>query len=458
MNLLQSSQCNELVLPYLTKDLELSHGIKNLIENTECAKDDRKISARDYISSSREILLAKIAVNDKKCETERLKEHIDQQESKLILNKELYEQDQLMINKYVEYMCSKAKEMHEKVIYKTKQRRIKENELDKLLKQKAMLSKTLVEKKNICSSYKSDVDFMNSIVPIIKQKKKRKFFVTEEGVQKEEEVQIKDKEYKEIKDELGLSENDSDTEIPVGFSSVDEFLQLMNNQASKAMGLMKNLQDSETYFYELKRENEKLINKKTDQLKSIKDEIIKSNNEMQLKLMRINELKQKIENIELDYSLSNTSREEKINLLKIEKELKIKIKEDIMNIYRIFNHEKFEYNSVMKALKFITNKLMKLKMVRDHCYMIIPKQRLIERELEETNNIKKRLSIELDQKRKELSIKRINKLKESLKVLRFRKYGRETMRMKYAERDIKKNEKTLFVKEDDEFDDKYFVD
>ena len=259
------------MLPYLHPDIkDESKKYTELKSNrgrwTAAPKEDKRESVRDYIQNTREILLAKIAMTDKKAEAGRMQEYIKQKESVLNLNKEIYEQDKDMVSKYVEFMKSKAYNKKREVDDKSKARQDQEATLERLIQFRTNLKRNLNENKEICASYKADTDFMKSLNSDItktkeepKVRKSKQAFITEQNNPKEKEVESKlditDKELRELKEEYDLSENDSDKEILPEFSSPEEMLELMNKQAMVNLTLIQDVQKREESLERMKKES-----------------------------------------------------------------------------------------------------------------------------------------------------------------------------------------------------------
>jgi len=71
---------------------------------------DQKESVKDFISNTRNILTAQIAINDKTEETERLKEYIIMEKEKLEEAKKTFEEDRDKFQKYLDDLTRKADE------------------------------------------------------------------------------------------------------------------------------------------------------------------------------------------------------------------------------------------------------------------------------------------------------------------------------------------------------------
>lgn len=71
---------------------------------------DQKESVKDFISNTRNILTAQIAINDKTEETERLKEYIIMEKEKLEEAKKTFEEDRDKFQKYLDDLTRKAEE------------------------------------------------------------------------------------------------------------------------------------------------------------------------------------------------------------------------------------------------------------------------------------------------------------------------------------------------------------
>jgi len=467
---------NELALPELGQEIALTEEMKELEELkrrkehlSAAPREERRESVREYIKNTRAILLSKIAMHEKKQEAERMRDYIQQKESVLNLNKDIYEQDKAMINKYVDFMNNEAYTKKKCADKKAKERQNKEGELERLIQLRANLKKDLGDNKELCATYKTHVDFFASLNPDILKKKKKtnKFFVTEQGTTKEGEVII-DKELKEIKDELGLSENDSDTEISPGFSSVNELLELMNKQAADNLTLIQDLQKREESLERMRKEYGQTISTKSVLLNSIKVDLKELRDEEKKKLARLSELADRMETNSLNSNATQFLTEEKLKQTKTIKKLKQTIKWEINEIRNIFIHcdrgkLKESYTDPLKknslpALTFITDCLMKLKMVRDWKFMTEGKASLLRRELEEKDRSKQLAAKEARTKNMDLAKKKREKLRTNWLIPRYRRFGKETMKRKMLKEGPKKREEKVELKVDNEFDDKYFVE
>lgn len=467
---------NDLVLPGLGQELALADEggeadeLRRRKERLSTApREERRESVREYIRNTRSILLAKIAMHEKKKEAERMREYIHQKESVLNLNKDVYEQDKAMINKYVDFMNNEAFAKKKCADKKAKERQSKEAERERLIQQRANLKKDLGDNREICATYKTHVDFLASLNPEVAKRPRRtkKFFMTEQGVPKESEA-VADKELKEIKDELGLSENDSDTEISPGFSSVNELLELLNKQAADNLTLIQDLQKREESLERMRKEYGQTIETKTTLLNSIRTDLNDLREEEKRKLSRFSELADRMESNSLKSNATLYMSEEKLAQTKSIKKLKQTIKWEINEIKSIFvssdKHrlresfsEPSKKNSVA-ALTFITDCLLKLKMVRDWRFMTEGKASLLRRELEEKDRSKQLAAKEARTKNMEMAKLRREKLRTNWLIPRYRKFGKEMMRRKVLKEGPRKREVKVEQKTDNEFDDKYFVE
>ena len=112
----------DLMLPELEQEGEVTEDMKELAELkrrkerlTTAPRENRRESVREYIKNTRSILLAKIAMHEKKIEAKKMKEYIQEKELILNLNKDTYEKDKAAVNKYVEFMNNEAFEMKKNV-------------------------------------------------------------------------------------------------------------------------------------------------------------------------------------------------------------------------------------------------------------------------------------------------------------------------------------------------------
>ena len=258
-------------------------------------------------------------MKDKKNEAQRMLEYIKRKEDILHLNKEIYEQDKKMVNDYVEFMKEKAEKQKENADAKSKIRQYKELQLDKLKRDRIDLKKKISENKEECRQLKDYKDFIFSLNPSIKDEimsRKRKHktgtFVTEtkDGKQSNkanvaEAPVIKDEELKEIKEELELSEHDSDTEIPTGFASVDEMLNLMQQKEVKNLSLINDAQTRESSLERARKEFEYKIEDKKRAQAHIEETLKELGEEERRKAARYSELVKRAGNNEVTLSDSS---------------------------------------------------------------------------------------------------------------------------------------------------------
>ncbi len=258
-------------------------------------KEDRRESVREYIQNTRSILLARIAMNDKKREAERMREYIAQKESVLKLNKEIYDQDRKMVNEYVEYMKDKANAQKEKADETARKRKEKEDELESLIRKRTELKKVLGENKERCGTLKGFVDFIFSLNPdlekqILERRNKRaaSSLLLEKGEKgTAAEGETTDEEVKEIKRDYGLSENDSDTEISPGFTSPEEMIAVMQKQASENFALIQDVQKREESLERMRKQHSQKMSEKKVLLARIENDLRELEEERKRKNARL---------------------------------------------------------------------------------------------------------------------------------------------------------------------------
>jgi len=482
-------ETNQGLIPYDTFRLQDQELLKKRRERWSAApKSDRRESVREYIQNTRNILLTRITMNEKMEEAKRMEEYIQQKESVLNLNKEIYDQDKNMINKYVEFMKNEAILKKHEVSHKVKMRHDKELELESLIQIKTNLKKTLSENRETCTAYKSYTDFLHSLNPEARSTKnkgqilkrtfnpnrqnRRDFFITGQGhegeLRRRESVIYRD--ITEMRNELGLTEHDSDTELDPGFTSVEEMLELMNKLIAGNLSLIQNTQKREESLERIHKEYSNKIKEKTMILESIRNDTRELTDEERRKMLRFTELKERMES---DILMTNTklfASEKMKEQIEVVKKLRNNIKELINEIKEIFisNSDKLRargrdmepvFNKdTVSTLETISAKILKLKMVRDWKFMTEGSANLLKREMEEKVRHKQEMAEEVLKKNIMLAEKKKEDMLRSWKVPRHQKYGKEIMRKKMLKEKTKKITSTKVQKVDDEFDDKYFVD
>ena len=475
------------MLPYLYPDIKDESKKYTEIKSNRCRwaatpKEDKRESVRDYIQNTREILLAKIAMTDKKAEAGRMQEYIKQKESVLNLNKEIYEQDKDMVSKYVEFMKSKAYNKKREVDEKAKARQDQEATLERLIQFRTNLKRNLNENKEICASYKADTDFMKSLNSDItktkeepKVRKSKQAFITEQNNPKEKEVESKlditDKELRELKEEYDLSENDSDKEILPEFSSPEEMLELMNKQAMVNLTLIQDVQKREESLERMKKESRIKIETKEKILETIRNDIKELGEEERRKLARLTELAERTESDAMNSLATKYASENHMEQSGMELKRKKEIAALIASIKNIFTlKDKFGQRAktagtvsestedVVYNLTFITDCFIKLKMIRNWKFMTIPASTLISDELKTKDAMKLLAAEDARIKNMELMRKKRSDLIKNWNLPRFTKTGKETMRKKVMKDKITKKKIKKEEKIEDEFDDKYFID
>eukprot|EP01022_Parablepharisma_sp_SALTPOND_P006551 TRINITY_DN1265_c0_g2_i1.p2 TRINITY_DN1265_c0_g2~~TRINITY_DN1265_c0_g2_i1.p2 ORF type:complete len:618 (+),score=115.76 TRINITY_DN1265_c0_g2_i1:2225-4078(+) len=479
----------ELALPYLNQGLVPVDETRELTELkrrretwSAVPKEDRRESVREYIQNTRSILLARIAMKEKKQEAERMREYIQQKESVLNLNKEIYEQDKKMVDRYVSFMKDKAYAQKVKADTATKERKEKELELEQLIRHRTDLKKRLGEDKEKCATYKVYVDFMLSLNESIKKEinerreKRPGVYVTQQGV-KEKDVEVRseimDEELNEIKRDLGLSENDSDTEIPPGFSSVEEMLALMQKHEANNLRSIQDAQKREDSLERVRKQYVQKAAEKNKLLEHIRKDLKELAEEEKKKMARLKELNQKMESDTLDMAASEFSTEEKRKQAQMMKDLKEKIKKGVVQIknelaankldpkHKELYSEDKSGKDIPTILEYITSRLMELKMLRDWKFIgssETEKEALRKKESDENAEMKRERAEAVRKKNISLAEKKKSDLIANWKIPRFKKYGKEMMKRKMLKEGPKKKDENKVQKVDDEFDDKYFID
>jgi len=468
----------ELALPYLN---ETEQHNKQLTEmkarrerSSDVTKEGRREPIHEYIKSIRGILLARISMINKKQEIKRMKEYIKKKELTLDNNKKIHEGDMKLIEKYVELIRNKALKKRKEVADKIKLRQSKENTLDELVRIKADLKKALDINKDECALYKSYIDFIKSLTSeankenVEKFKRDKTFLTGQNNIISKTMPELIDEEIKELEREYGVKEDDSDTEIDPGFT-VQEIFTLMEKQTTENLRLIQELQKKEEALERIKRNSNKIIEEKSKLLKRIHNDINDITEEAKKKQVLFNELAQRLE-----YDFPTTSNtfisEELMKEKQRVKQARRIIKQEIREIKTIFinsdvRHKELDYkanNDELELLAYITDALMRLKMVREWKFLSSENQnvtvKLLKRELEERNRQKQIAADKVKEENLALARRRKEKLQQSLKIARQRIYGKENMkRISQKEGPIKKKHKEV-KKIDATFDDKYFIE
>ena len=105
---------------------------------------ERREPAREFIENSKGILRSKIMIQNKKKETNRMKEYIERKEALLKLNKEIYEQDKKMIDDYINLAKQDANIQKREVTKKIMEREKKEDQLAELKSQQIKIGRAHV--------------------------------------------------------------------------------------------------------------------------------------------------------------------------------------------------------------------------------------------------------------------------------------------------------------------------
>eukprot|EP00826_Nyctotherus_ovalis_P015215 TRINITY_DN14307_c0_g1_i2.p1 TRINITY_DN14307_c0_g1~~TRINITY_DN14307_c0_g1_i2.p1 ORF type:complete len:533 (-),score=179.69 TRINITY_DN14307_c0_g1_i2:38-1636(-) len=221
----------------------------------------RREPARIAIEKSREILLAKLRVQDKLRETQRVKEYIERKESLLKLNKELYEQDKKMVEDYIDYAKKEAVVQKFKTAGKTVEREKKLEELTELRNEQIRLKKKLDESKEeyrVLIEYK---DFMLQLDPSLKkQLKHNNFFMTQDDP--------------EHQTNEGGHKDEFEAEIPVNFTSPEEVLSILYTLERKSLSMIYELQKREEELEKLHKETEFKMQAKKARLEKIREGVM----------------------------------------------------------------------------------------------------------------------------------------------------------------------------------------
>jgi len=452
-------------------------------------KIEKRESVHEFIRQSRTMLLAKLMMEDKKKEAERMNEYIERKEAVLKLNKEIYEQDKKMVNDYVEYMKDQAEEQKNKADKMASIRQQKEAELEELTRKRLTLKKKIGDDKEECRTLLEHKKFIFSLVPdlkeeIEKRKKKRKgIFLTQN---KETENQSKESknvtpilsptlndpnsqntqnEQNELRDELELSENDSDTEIPPGFSSVSEMLNRMTKIESKNLALIQESQKREEVLEWTRKEYAAKIEEKTILLKRVQQEIAEMQAEERRKLSFLKDISHE-NTANTDPSKTKMTLKSKSDDLIHEMEVLVRqiYKECCGNTETRIDKDDFSCDATLELLGLLTSHLMDLKEYRT--YKIKNAERtakigsteVLKREEVEWKKYHEKLA---DKARHQAEAEELNKKLEAQMRKnrpRVKKNAKEFI-TKYLLNPMGNRKKEVKIeKVDNTFDDKYFAD
>ncbi|MDR3581999.1 MAG: hypothetical protein P4L67_01865 [Candidatus Pacebacteria bacterium] len=442
-------------------------------------KEDRREPVREYIKNTRNILLSKIAMQDKEKEAKRMQEYIERKESILNLNKEIYEQDKKMVNEYVEFMKDKAEKQKAKADAASKLRKEMESELENLIKHRTELKKTIGDYKEECTVLKDYAKFTMMLSPAVKEemerrKKKREersvFLTQQRAGDDPPKFEPVDEELKEIKHDFDLDENDSDTEIPKGFNSVEEMLELMQVQAAKNLSLIQNVQELEKQLDESRKQTAQKMAEKTKILETIKADLRDLAEEERRKQARLNEINASMVVGVLDSaSAALSSAEDRKEQIECVRALKEKIRRRIYQIYsictagKLIKDKKFiedlaSGRSITGALTYITEYLVKMKMIRDNKFKAGKGSEQLGIETKVNDELKQERAEAGRKKKQNDQEKKRAKMIDNLKLKRTRKYGKEAMYRKVLHAGPRRKANDGVKKTEDEFDDKYFVE
>lgn len=116
---------------------------------------------RDFITNSRQILMAQISINDKTEETELLKEYIIMEKEKLDEGRKTFQEDKDKYDKFKQVLQQRSTEVEEEVRKVQKNIDKLQNELNELQKEKNKLSSDEVKMHEELQDYKRDKKFLD---------------------------------------------------------------------------------------------------------------------------------------------------------------------------------------------------------------------------------------------------------------------------------------------------------
>eukprot|EP01022_Parablepharisma_sp_SALTPOND_P026556 TRINITY_DN64399_c1_g1_i1.p1 TRINITY_DN64399_c1_g1~~TRINITY_DN64399_c1_g1_i1.p1 ORF type:complete len:667 (+),score=109.44 TRINITY_DN64399_c1_g1_i1:8039-10039(+) len=434
-------------------------------------KVDKKEPVREYIESTRAILLAKLMMRDKEEEAKRMNEYIERKEAVLKLNKEIYEQDKEMVNNYVEHMKEQAEKQKTKADKMANIRQTKEIELEGLKRNRLTLKKKIGEDKDECRTLLEYTNFIFSLMPELKEqvnarkKEGKKVFMTQ-AENADEVVKPNNTIPSEInkpKEEFELSEIDSETEIPVGFSSVDALLEQLYQIESKNLSSIQETQKREEVLDSMKKEYSIAIDEKKRRLDEIKADLAEMTAEQKRKADRLKDL--------TENSFSETERRPNEKQQGKIKGLKREVRNLIVDIHWqcIENgvkerKEEYDARKTLDLLSDVTSYLTTLKELRSYQIMKAERvekkgaQQLLKREENYAKECQERLAEETRKRTQEEDERKKIEAQKRKNVPRVKKTQKELMQKMLINPLGKRKVEKVEDKVDDTFDDKYFVD
>lgn len=418
---------------------------------------ERREPVRCTIEKSRGILLTKLAMQDKLREAIRMREYIERKESLLKLNKELYDQDNRMIEDYIEHAKRETALQRIKTAHKVLERERQENDLNELKRQQILLKKEIDDNKEKYRMLVEYKEFMLLLDPELKKRlrRKRKFFMTQSDSNCEVYKSSTDP---VLKDEFDLSENDSDTEIPVRFSSAEEVIDTLLKMESDNLMMINESQRREEELDRSRKDIESKLAAKRDRLAKAKEAVAQSRLEEARKQEQLKELK----------TASLPALEEETQLPGKTEEAKRQVEALIKSIY----HEcvasrkgkgEDKRLSAVQQLEGVTNFLMRLKEIRTYRVnraMRVGKKGpadLFKREEEERKRAQESAAKEKNRMIAEELERRRSEAKKWDNIVRTKKTMKEMMRhiklVSIEKKTVVKEEQEV----DDTFNDRYFI-
>ena len=362
-----------------------------------------------------------------------------------------------------------------------KTRKEKETQLENLIRKRTELKKSLGDNKEECGLVKGYVDFIFTLNPHIKEeiterrkKRAKDVFLTQQRDGEEKFVPKYgdniDEEFKEIKRDYDLSEHDSDTEIPTGFSNFQEMLDLFKQHAAKNLSLIEEVQNREKMLDEDKKKYEKEIGGKLIRVNKIKDELHDLGEEEKRKAAKLSELTSESKSdVPRAVSASSTEAQAIVDV----PALKTRIRNKVRRLYIFWTTGRYietkeltdidSGKSISGMLETITECLLRLKQLRDYKFMLAMKKEdtmkaLIDDENKKNEEVKQKRAEAIREKNINAAEKKKDDLIANWKITRYRKFGKETMKKKVIRAGPKKKIGTNVQKVEDEFHDKYFED
>ncbi len=446
---------------------------------------DKKEPVHEYIQNTRGILMAKLMMEDKKKEAEKMTEYIQRKEDILKLNREIYEQDKKMVNDYVEYMKDQADQQKQKTDSVIKVRQNKEAELEELRRRRTEMKKRISEDREECRTlmdYKKFIFELNPAVrdEIEKRKGKRRAaatFMTQQQQQEERKDQPEfsrriAEQLRELKDELDLSENDSDTEIPTGFTNVDDMLSVLQQKETKNLALIMQTRKTQDELEQARKEYSRVVDERREALEHIRRVIGDLTDEEKKKQSRLRELMEREQARMADGTRTPRTA---AKIAERVKEMKKELAALVREIRKVcFPNNKFQkeggaeepytLQKMLGDLKQITEYMVTLKQTREWKILDAAQTQkngaadIIKMEDTEARKWRETLA---DESRRQAEVEDARKKAEAQarrNIPRVQKLPKELIQKRLLQTKVEKKDNDKDKNRGNEFDDRYFVD